>query len=133
MSNAGTNDYERSDAIYHSLVVLRYGDNTPSTTTTTTTTTFPATVRSDCPAFTLLRCHGFAREFPSTRFRSRGSLRPDSRRRYYNATVSLGNFRRRGSEAEVRSGLKAVDATTMLRFRSGTSVDAVPKQRFAQA
>ena len=88
----------------------------------------------------LLRCHGFAREFPSTlipsqgslkpeafnattmlRFRSgtsvdairsRGSLGPGSRRRYYNATVSLGNFRRRGSEAKVRSGLKAVDANT---------------------
>ena len=109
----------------------------------------------------LLRCHGFAREFPSTlipsqgslkpeafnattmlRFRSgtsvdairsRGSLGPGSRRRYYNATVSLGNFRRRGSEAKVRSGLEAVDATTMVGFRSGTSVDAVPKQRFAQA
>ena len=86
----------------------------------------------------LLRCHDFAREFPSTlipsqgslkpeafnattmlRFRSgtsvdairnRGSLGPGSRRRYYNATVSLGNFRRRGSEAKVRSGLKAVGA-----------------------
>ena len=65
--------------------------------------------------------------------RSRGSLGPGSRRRYYNATVSLGNFRRRGSEAKVRSGLEAVDATTMVGFRSGTSVDAVPKQRFAQA
>ena len=65
--------------------------------------------------------------------RSRGSIGPGSRRRYYNATVSLGNFRRRGSEAKVRSGLEAVDATTMVGFRSGTSVDAVPKQRFAQA
>ena len=54
---------------------------------------------------TLLQCYGFARELPSTRFRSKGSLGPGGRRRYY----------------------------TMVGFRSGTSVDAVPKQRFAQA
>ena len=65
---------------------------------------FPAKVRSNLKPSTLLQCYGFAQELPSTR-----------------------------SEAEVRSGLEAVDATTMLRFRSGTSVDAVPKQRFARA
>ena len=61
---------------------------------------------------TLLQCYGFARELPSTRFRSKGSLGPGGRRRYYDGGVSLGNFRRRGSEAKVRSGLKAVDANT---------------------
>ena len=65
---------------------------------------FPAKFRSNLKPSTLLQCYGFAQELPSTR-----------------------------SEAEVRSGLEAVDATTMLRFRSGTSVDAVPKQRFARA
>ena len=94
----------------------------------------------------LLRCHGFAREFPSTLIPSQGSLKPEAfnattmlrfrsgtsvdaiqsrgslgpgsslgpggRRRYYAGGVSLGNFRRRGSEAKVRSGLKAVDANT---------------------
>ena len=68
---------------------------------------------------------------------SHGSLGPPSLRRYsrYDATVSLWKFRRRGSEAKVRSGPEAVDATldTMPRFRSGTSADAVPKQRFARA
>ena len=61
---------------------------------------------------TLLQCYGFARELPSTRFRSKASLGPGGRRRYYDGGVSLGNFRRRGSEAKVRSGLKAVDANT---------------------
>ena len=70
---------------------------------------------------TLLQCRGFAREFPSTLIPSHSSLRPPSLQRYYNAM------------AQVRSGLEDVDATMMVGFRSGNSVDAVPKQRFAPA
>ena len=143
---------------------------TAATTTTTTrkkTTTAATTTRKRFFAEQIRRhvdavlptasCRKFRRLIPS-----HGSLRLSSLRCYYDATVSLENFRRRlfpakvrsnlkpstllqcygfaqelpstRSEAEVRSGLEAVDATTiMLRFRSGTSVDAVPKQRFARA
>ena len=66
---------------------------------------------------TLLQCHGFARVLPSTRFRSNSSL---------------GKFHRRDSAAQVRSDTKAVDATSMPRIHSGTSVDAVLKPRFAR-
>ena len=75
---------------------------------------------------TLLQCHSFARENPSTLFRSKGSLGHGGRRRYFNATVSLGKIRRRCSAANVRSGMEAVDATSMPQFRSGKSVDALP-------
>ena len=140
---------------------------TATTTTTRKKTTTAATTtrkrffaeqirRQVDPVLPTASCRKFRRLIPS-----HGSLRLSSLRCYYDATVSLENFRRRlfpakvrsnlkpstllqcygfaqellstRSEAEVRSGLEAVDATTMLRFRSGTSADAVPKQRFARA
>ena len=150
--------------------------NTTATATATTTTTTTTQGKKTATAATTTRKRFFAEQIrrhvdavlPTAscqKFRrlipSHGSLRLSSLRCYYDATVSLENFRRRlfpakvrsnlkpstllqcygfaqelpstRSEAEVRSGMEAVDATTMLRFRSGTSVDAVPKQRFARA
>ena len=75
----------------------------------------------------LLRCHGFAREFPSTLIPSQGSLKPEA----FHATTML-RFRSGTSVDAIRSR-GSLGPGSRGRFRSGTSVDAVPKQRFARA